>query len=250
MRFTTALLLMLGLCLPTSLLGANATAKSVPDKVLVENTVVQYPLFKMLVEDQKEFKKNWLAELGRLKLTKPDKDGQVLAVEAGVNLAMDVANLYLAKADDDAAIMYLAVYTDLLSLTAKDETLCALFLDDEKDKDEKAKQQKINVFEDKYFDVLLPKMVEAMTALVISGRAGRDGEAKIVTEEQRKAILLEALALMVEKRGVGALGRIPQMTDASTPKAERCETMAWLFAAISDLPREKRALLGRTILSE
>lgn len=254
MRFFQTVLLSLALLLPTVLPAAEQGGKPLSDKMMAAEAIRQYPVLDMLIEDNKDFKPAWLAEFERLKIRKPGKDLQALMLEAGANVAMGKIDPYLEKADDDAAGAYLLVYSDLMFLGARDENICSLFLDGINNKpepktleDAKARQATINDIEQKYFDVLIPKLLTGITGLVLSSR---NGTAKVIDEKSQQEIMIEAITLMTEKHGMEALPRMLEMKDESIPKTRRCEVVAWLFEAIGGLPTEKRAMLARMTLGK
>ena len=113
---------------PPSPPAVQDTAKSAAISAQVDAAIAKYPLFAILAEDQKNFRKTWQAKLELSLILIPKQLGKDAALTTGITLAMDYAPLYVTKADDASANQYLDAAAFLMGLGTSNKTVCKTVL--------------------------------------------------------------------------------------------------------------------------
>lgn len=221
----------------------NDSAKSAAITAQIDAVIAKYPLFAILVEDQKNFRKTWQNKLELSQILIPKQMGNDAALNTGITLAMDYASLYVVKADDTSANQYLDATAFLMDLGTRDKTVCKMVLNEKADISKKEDAEA----EERLGPVVIEKFLPALTSIVVSGRTG---EKRILTPQEMQDGMLPVVLGMIKKHGQESVAGLATIEDKTVDPLKRCQVMAQMMGAIVDLPAPDRAGISRTMFAE
>lgn len=222
--------------------AANAAETAMYEKKM-DALTAQYEALRIATEDNPNFRRDWLNRLRLYSAVKP-KTAQtpnfVLSISG--EILLDGINPYLRRSDDESAIAFMNILTQILSVGASDEQTCKTFLSS-------TNKTEVSDSDNAKLEATLgPKFYDQM--MVTTGRvmrAGNTGPERVLDEAETQRVTIEMLNIMMAKYGKESAVGLANFNNKNVPDIQKCRTMVQMMGAIGELDSKSQGALIRTI---